>query len=193
MSTIDFTCTCGKKLRFKAEHAGRKTKCPECDAPVTVPDADMDDLDDYDDDERSSPSTSVRSSKSVTGKRVIFQWNQFVPSMFGRTTLSIEDGCLVENTKSWLTRKELELLLTEIDSAEIRVQPNPAFLGAGLVLLSAFGIGLLILPFYFINKYKFLIFHSGSNATALVISGNEDPYRDFMHLVLAAAKKAKHR
>ena len=39
MSTIDFTCTCGKKLRFKAEHAGRKTKCPECDAPVTVPDA----------------------------------------------------------------------------------------------------------------------------------------------------------
>lgn len=195
MSTINYTCECGKQLRFRPEHAGRKTKCPECDATLTVPETETDDLEEYDDDEaplRSAHRTRGNSN-SVTGKRVIAQWGQIVPSMFGRTTLEIVDGCLVDNTQSLLTRKHLELLLTEIDSAEIRIQPNAAMLGAAIVLLPLFGAGLLILPFYFISKYKFLIFHSGSNTTALVISGKEEPYREFMQTVLAEAKKAKRK
>lgn len=194
MSTINYTCTCGKQVRFRSEHAGRKTKCPECGTTITVPDAETDDLDDYEDNDVASSPPATRSSRgvrSVTGKRVIAQWGQIVPSMFGRTTLELEDGSLVDNTQSLLTRKHLELLLSEIDSAEIRIQPNAAFLAAGIVLLPLFGLGLLVLPFYFISKYKFLIFHSGSNTTALVISGKEDPYREFMQQVLAAAQRAK--
>lgn len=196
MSTINYTCTCGKQVRFRSEHAGRKTKCPECGTTITVPDAETDDLDDYDEDDETSRAPATRGSRgtrSVTGKRVIAQWGQIVPSMFGRTTLELEDGSLVDNTQSLLTRRHLELLLSEIDSAEIRIQPNAAFLAAGIVLLPLFGLGLLVLPFYFISKYKFLIFHSGSNTTALVISGKEDTYRDFMQQVLAAAQKAKHQ
>lgn len=197
MSTINYTCTCGKQVRFRSEHAGRKTKCPECGTTITVPDADTDDLDDYDEEDAGGSShmshRSSGSGRSVTGKRVIAQWGQIVPSMFGRTTLEIMDGCLVDNTQSLLTRRHLELLLSEIDSAEIRITPNAAFLGAGIVLLPLFGLGLLVLPFYFISKYKFLIFHSGSNTTALVISGKEDPYREFMQLVLTAAQKAKRQ
>lgn len=195
MSTISYTCTCGKQVRFRSEHAGRKTKCPECGTTITVPDAETDDLDDYEENEETSspPAThGSRGVRSVTGKRVIAQWGQIVPSMFGRTTLELDDRSLVDNTQSLLARRHLELLLSEIDSAEIRIQPNAAFLAAGLVLLPLFGLGLLVLPFYFISKYKFLIFHSGSNTTALVISGKEDPYRDFMQQVLAAAQKAKH-
>jgi hypothetical protein len=31
---IDFSCSCGKKLRVKDEHAGRKFKCPDCGALI---------------------------------------------------------------------------------------------------------------------------------------------------------------
>jgi len=34
---IQFTCSCGRKLQAKEEHAGRRVKCPECGAEATVP------------------------------------------------------------------------------------------------------------------------------------------------------------
>jgi len=36
-SLIRFACSCGKRFSAKAKYAGRKTKCPKCDAPITVP------------------------------------------------------------------------------------------------------------------------------------------------------------
>lgn len=38
-SVIKLKCTCGKTLKVKAEYAGRRLKCPSCQATVTVPKA----------------------------------------------------------------------------------------------------------------------------------------------------------
>ena len=35
--TITFHCECGKQLRAKEEHAGKRAKCPSCGKPVAVP------------------------------------------------------------------------------------------------------------------------------------------------------------
>jgi hypothetical protein len=34
---VVFACTCGKPLRAKEESAGKKTKCPQCGAIITIP------------------------------------------------------------------------------------------------------------------------------------------------------------
>ena len=195
MATVDYTCVCGKQMRFKAEHAGKKTKCPDCEATIIVPSSADDDVEDYD--EGQAPATRPRtrgSITSVTGRRAVASFGgQIVPSMFGTTTLEIDGARLIETTHGILSQRHAELLLTEVDSAEFRIQPNPALLGAGLALLFMFGIGLLVLPFYFFIKYKFLIIHSGSNTTVVAITGDENPFRDFMDNVLTAAETAKKR
>ena len=130
----------------------------------------------------------------MTGRRAVASFGgQIVPSMFGTTTLELGGARLIETTQGILSQRHAELLLTEVDSAEFRIQPNPALLGAGLALLPLFGIGLLVLPFYFFIKYKFLIIHSGSNTTVVAITGNETPFRNFMDNVLSAAEAAKQR
>ena len=197
MATVDYTCVCGKQMRFKAEHAGKKTKCPDCEATIIVPASAGEDVEDYDDheEEESAAVPRVRGSiTSVTGRRAVASFGgQIVPSMFGTTTLDIDGMRLIETTHGILSQRHAELLLTEVDSAEFRIQPNPALLGAGIALLPLFGLGLLVLPFYFFVKYKFLIIHSGSNTTVVAITGNEDPFRDFMDNVLTAAETAKRR
>ncbi len=76
--TIQFDCKdCGKSLRVKDEKAGRKTRCPACNAVMTIPELDADDEGLGDDllDERPTPakkrstsSTNVRqSSRSEEG------------------------------------------------------------------------------------------------------------------------------
>lgn len=197
MATVDYTCVCGKQMRFKAEHAGKKTKCPDCSATITVPDDDMeDDVEEYEDDEDASPAAPrVRGSVlSVTGRRAVASFGgQVVPSMFGKTTLELDGGRLIETTQGILSQRHAELLLTEVDSAELRIQPNPALLGAGLALLPLFGLGLLVLPFYFFIKYKYLVIHSNNNATVVAITGNEHPFQDFMDTVLTHAERAKRQ
>jgi hypothetical protein len=37
MTTIAFSCACGKALRVKEEHAGKKLRCPACRNVLTVP------------------------------------------------------------------------------------------------------------------------------------------------------------
>src|SRR5687767_13584352 len=128
MATVDFTCVCGKQIRFKAEHAGKKTKCPDCNATITVPSPEADEAEDYDEYNEEDASTSslprrVAAVTSVTGKRAVVSFGQVVPSMFGKTTLELEDGRLIETTQGPLSRRHAELLLTEVDSAELRVQP----------------------------------------------------------------------
>jgi DNA-directed RNA polymerase subunit RPC12/RpoP len=34
---ISFACDCGRKLRAKDEHSGKKVKCPDCGATITIP------------------------------------------------------------------------------------------------------------------------------------------------------------
>ena len=34
---IGFSCSCGRKINAKDEHAGKRVKCPGCQQPVTVP------------------------------------------------------------------------------------------------------------------------------------------------------------
>ena len=183
-------------MRFKAEHAGKKTRCPDCEATIIVPTSFQDDVEEFDDhDEESAVAPRRRELvTSVTGRRAVGSFGgQVVPSMFGTTTLDIDGMRLIETTHGILSQRHAELLLTEVDSAEFRIQPNPALLGAGLALLPVFGLGLLVLPFYFLIKYKFLIIHSGNNTTVVAITGDETPFRDFMHSVLAAAEAVKLR
>jgi hypothetical protein len=72
MAVIDYTCVCGKQMRFKPEHAGKKTKCPDCNATITVPDVDDDEEEDYEDDAGAVSTGRARSSgTSVTGKRAV--------------------------------------------------------------------------------------------------------------------------
>ena len=33
---ISFTCACGKALKARDEHAGKKTKCPQCGAVLAI-------------------------------------------------------------------------------------------------------------------------------------------------------------
>ncbi len=183
-------------MRFKGEHAGKRTKCPDCEATIVVPAAEADEAEDYDAEDRSATTTMPRESSSilrVTGRRAVGSFGgQIVPSMFGTTTLELEGTRLIETTRGILSQRHAELLLTEVDSAEMRIQPNPALLGAGLALLPFYGLGLLVLPFYFFVKYRFLIIHSGNNTTVVAFSGDEESFRDFMHNVLTAAEATKH-
>jgi len=60
---IRFQCPeCGKRLRVRDEHAGRKTRCVDCSEIISVPDGN----DDWetDDDDESMRSQSSRSSRS---------------------------------------------------------------------------------------------------------------------------------
>ena len=36
-NAIEFTCSCGKKYKFKSEMAGRRGKCKQCGAKIQVP------------------------------------------------------------------------------------------------------------------------------------------------------------
>ncbi len=197
MATVDYTCVCGKQMRFKGEHAGKRTKCPDCEATIVVPASEADDAEDYDPDGDDETTTIAREPSSitrVTGRRAVASFGgQIVPSMFGTTTLELEGSRLIETTEGVLSKRYAELLLTEVDSAEMRIQPNPALLGASLALLPLYGLGLAVLPFYFFVKYRFLIIHSGNNTTIVAVTGKEEPFRDFMHNVLTAAEATKHR
>jgi hypothetical protein len=200
MAVVEFTCVCGKQMRFKGEHAGKKTKCPDCEAMIVVPSHEDDDVEDYDDNDghdaadRTALSRRGSSTDAVTGRRAVASFGgQIVPSMFGTTTLELNGSRLIETTRGVLSNRYAELLLTEVDSAELRIQPNPALLAAGLALIPAMGLGLVVLPFYFFVKYKFLIIHSGSNTTVVAITGKEEPFRDFMEKVLTAAEATKVR
>jgi hypothetical protein len=58
---IRFECECGKALQAKAEHAGKKIRCPACQELVTVPSGPDDD--DQDQDDRKARISTQKSSK----------------------------------------------------------------------------------------------------------------------------------
>lgn len=45
--TIAFSCPCGRSFKVPDENAGKKTKCPKCDRPLTVPAAEEEVVEDF--------------------------------------------------------------------------------------------------------------------------------------------------
>ncbi|MBI2803744.1 MAG: hypothetical protein HYX68_02010 [Planctomycetes bacterium] len=110
---ITVLCSCGKRLRFKDEFAGKRAKCPYCHEPVMVPtasgateevvDADRDEAEE--DEKPEQTEKDRRRSKEKQGKKkkrrksggigVWFGW--LSPSaLFGdMTILGIKPGCIL--------------------------------------------------------------------------------------------------
>ncbi|MCA9016360.1 MAG: DUF1559 domain-containing protein [Planctomycetaceae bacterium] len=67
--TISFQCKkCGKNYKVSDDKAGRKFKCRQCDAPVQIPETDVDDLYDDWEEEEVEPAPAPRSRKRNTSK-----------------------------------------------------------------------------------------------------------------------------
>jgi len=47
MATIIIECNCGRKIRVRARHAGRKVRCSGCKQPVQIPALDLGQMDDH--------------------------------------------------------------------------------------------------------------------------------------------------
>ena len=68
---IAIECACGRKLKVKDEHTGKRIRCPECSGPVKVPapepeESFLDDLDEVEgesDEELPKPRSSSQKSK----------------------------------------------------------------------------------------------------------------------------------
>jgi len=116
---------------------------------------------------------------TISGKRAYTKLGGLTPSMFGRTTLELHKDRVVEVTKGPIYARDCHVSIAEIDSAEVVTCGNQLYLIAGIVTLGFFGLGLLFLLLYFFMKHKFLVIHSASNALAVVIKGDPEPYHDF--------------
>jgi len=128
---------------------------------------------------------------SVEGKPVSCNFGGFVPSMFGWTVLSLFRDQVVEQTKRIVGGRDSELLLSEVDSAEIVFKGNPLWIGLGFLTIALYGLGILFFILYVCLKHKFLIIHSKSNLHVVSIKGDDDQYRNFLAAVLQAAIEAK--
>lgn len=117
-----------------------------------------------------------------------------VPAMFGITTLQLFQTRVVETTKRIMTERDSEILLTQIDSAELTANGRRLWLLLGLLTLSFYGLGLVFIILYFVApKHRCLIIRSASNAQFVAFSGDEMQYSQFMEAVLAAAEQQKGR
>jgi len=126
----------------------------------------------------------------VWGKPAKQRFGTLRPAFFGRTTLSLCKTRIVENTRRIVARRYSEILLTEVDSAEMTASGNPVWLFLGLITLPL-AVGMLFLVVYFFKKHRFLIIHSGSIAQVVAVRLDVGQYCQFMTAVLKAAEKAK--
>ena len=70
MATVDYTCVCGKQMRFKAEHAGKKTRCPDCEATIIVPSSAAEvDVEDYEEAEDADDHGRAAGGRAATKRR----------------------------------------------------------------------------------------------------------------------------
>ena len=128
---------------------------------------------------------------TVSGKAATASIGTVAPAMFGTTTLQLYETRVVETTKLIIAGRDSELLLSELDSAELTTKGNPLWLLLGILTLWLFGIGLIFIIVYFFAKHRFLIVRSMSNVQIVGIKGDEQPYRDFMAAALAAGERLK--
>jgi len=196
---IQVTCPCGRSLRLRDELAGLRVKCPECGDAIDVPTASHAERAFLDDDSEvetaGSPSADDDSlaeldGNSVMGKPVKSIGNVLVPSMFGTTRLILREHVLVEDTKRLLSQRRVEMLIAEVESAELRVDPNPILLVLTVVTLPIL-IGLIFLLLYLFRLNRSLVFHSSGNAIVVGVKGDVQRYENFMQQVLQAARTAR--
>ena len=65
LMSIDVTCTCGKVLHAKEEHAGRRAKCPDCGEVIQIPSSSNKGAEIYDLRQQSPPPTPESSDTQL--------------------------------------------------------------------------------------------------------------------------------
>ena len=129
---------------------------------------------------------------SISGKPATVVLGSASPAMFGTTTLELYENRIVEITRRVIAKRDSEIPLTEIDSVDLWVTGNPIWLLLGILLLVAFGLGIIFIIVYCLSKQRFLVVHSKSNAVVISIGkGEETQYRQFIAAVLLAAERLK--
>lgn len=128
----------------------------------------------------------------ITGKPAFSNLGVVSPSLFGQTTFQLLETRIVEKTKRVIARRYCEVLLSEVDSAEIVEDGNPVLLVLGFATLAIF-IGIIFIALFFFVKNRYLIIRSGSNVQVLVIKGADgmEKCTNFMNEVLKRAEKLK--
>ena len=129
---------------------------------------------------------------SVEGKPAATTFNNVSAGLFGKTKLFLTSSRVVETTRRIISRRYSELLLSEIDSAEITTGGNPLWILLGILTLGFYGAGIIFFIVYFLSKQQFLIIRSKGNAQILAMEGDEEHYRQFMFYILKAAEEVKH-
>ena len=92
-----------------------------------------------------------------------------VPSWSGRTTLQIKGARVVEDTRRFLTQRHRELIIGEVDSAEIAYQGSPTLLILGVFTFPLLGFGLLFILLHFFIRERYLIIRTRSSSVAMMI------------------------
>ena len=214
---IQLECACGRALRVRDEYTGRQVRCPDCGEVLVVSDANgkaaeelpstetrtnaaQDIQEAGPDSDRHRVDWSTLSTPesdtpiaTISGRPATFRAGTIEPSLFGSTTLQLKRTRLISDSKRIVHRTHSQILLSEIDSAEIVTSGNPIFLVLGVPLIALHGLGLLLLAAWFFLKYRFMVFRSGSNAHAVTTRGATEPYEQFLLATLDAAEKPRPR
>jgi hypothetical protein len=137
-------------------------------------------------------STEPQALAMITGRPVTISWGGLIaPSWFGRTTLSIKGNRLTESTRKLVFERHCTLLLSDVESVEICSRGNAALLVLGILTCWIFGIGLIFVFLYFYVREQYLVIYSKNNKVALIMRGDDKPYRQFMESVLDYSEKLR--
>jgi hypothetical protein len=127
----------------------------------------------------------------VSGKPAKPSFGRLIPGFFGRTTLSLLETRVAENTRRIVSRRYSEIPLAEVDSAEMTARGNRNWVLLGLPTLPLLPVSLTFIILYFVKKRRFLVIHSKTTSQVVAIKHDVGQYRQFMASVLSAAEKAK--
>lgn len=126
------------------------------------------------------------SSMCVGGCGTLWSNQWLVRHFFGKTRITLTDDRVIEHTKRVFFERHCELLVSEIDSAEIRTTGDIRWLLFGILTIGIYGLGLLLILLYFLLKKRHLIIRSQNASIVLVIDSVSDDVLEFLHAVLYA-------
>lgn len=129
----------------------------------------------------------------ISGKAANSYYGFLAPALFGKTTLQLCETRIIERTRKIVATRYCEVILSEVDSAEIVEDGVSWLLVIGFLTLAIYGLGIIFFILYFFFKYKYLIIRSGSNAQVLCISGSGGMERakTFMTEVLRLSEQVR--
>ena len=139
--------------------------------------------------------TSTQKVRSeISGKPATVSYGLVAPAFFGKTSLTLTDNRIIESTKRIVATRYCEIILSEVESAEISEGGYPILLVLGFVTISV-GVGIIFFVMYFLIKCKYLIVRSHGNTQVVCISGtgSMERAREFMIDVLRYAEEAKQK